>query len=182
MSVASPVIDYIDPVTRRIYLLPSVRSFHPLDDIYAEVRNLRRLDEDLRNWNSFVSGGGNIDKGGGKFTPRYLILLEGTKIVPANVSHTLTITGEFFTDNPADPDQLDMTLVNTVQILANYQPAEAEVIQVGGGSALTVEETRDAVWNADRGLQYPSGSIGEKQARTLTLLKGEITDEEVDNP
>jgi len=75
MSVAVPVIDYIDPDTRRIYLLDGVDEYHPLDDIYAEVRNLRRTDESLRKYFVFTQGGGNIPKNvsGTLRTPRYAI-------------------------------------------------------------------------------------------------------------
>ena len=77
MSVSSPVIDYIDGETRRIYLLEGIEAFHWVDDIYTEYRNLRRTDESLRKWEPLLKASGNDAKGGGKYTPRYVTLLKG---------------------------------------------------------------------------------------------------------
>jgi len=109
LSVASPVIDRIDGPTRRIFLRAGVRSFDPVDDIYKEVRNLRRLDETLRGYDMFVSAGGNIPRPGKPPTDRFLVLLLGTKIVPEDTSHTLAISGEMFTDDELDPETMDFS-------------------------------------------------------------------------
>lgn len=143
-----PVIDYIDGVTRRVYLdaasaVGGVISFHPVDDLYKEYRELRRLDESLRRFSPFMEAAGNVAKGGGKFTPRYLVLLGGTKvIVPAGVT-TLNVTGELLTDDQSYP--FDTSLVSG-PLTINYAPAEAEVIKiVATGNEYTLVEIANAV-------------------------------------
>lgn len=129
MSVASPVIDYIDGTNRRIYLRSGIISFHPVDDIYKEIRNLRRLDESLRPFDMFVQAGGNLEKSPGNFTPRFLILRLGTKIVPAGDQQTMQILGEVFTDDPGDTPVFDIsTLPGGTNIFFDYTPSNAELI------------------------------------------------------
>ena len=54
-----PVIDHIDPLTRRVYLSAETISldFHPMD-AYTEMRNLRKTDESLRPFDIFMLGKG----------------------------------------------------------------------------------------------------------------------------
>lgn len=140
MSVAVPVIDSIDGDTRRIYLKQGVLSFLPIEDIYHEYRNLRRTDETLRKWEGLLRAEGNIPKGGGKFTPRYVVLLLGTKIVPYDESSRLDQLGEIITDDPdVDATIYDVsTLTNPKPIF--LQPSEAEIITVATGSGLDATE------------------------------------------
>lgn len=143
MSVAIPVIDYIDPINRKIYLLPGVTEYSPVDDIYKEVRNLRRTDESLRQYPNFVSAGGNLPKNlaGTSRTPRFAIF-NNTQVV---VSGDTFVTGEQLFANAAGElvgsgrDIIDRTL-SPADAYVDYAPPEAEVIVVSGGSALTPEE------------------------------------------
>lgn len=140
------LIQSINGSTRRIYLSSETvgQSIHPID-IYKEYRTLRRTNESLRKYSSFMRADGNVIKGGGKFTERYVTLLEGTKIVPYNVSHTLTITGTIITDDGQEGvfafDRAPLSVNIFVDI--NYIPPQVEVIKVETGiSGLTPTESQ----------------------------------------
>ena len=132
------LITSINGTTRRVYLDPAaavggVIAFHPTDDLYTEYRLQRRTVEAYRKFNALLNASGNVPKGGGKFTPRFTLLLAGTKVViPAGVP-AITITGELLTDDGSDP--FDTSLV-TGPCIIRYQPAEAEIISVSGGGSI----------------------------------------------
>jgi hypothetical protein len=112
-----------------------------MDDIYYEMRNLRRTDESLRGWYSFVEGGGNVQKTSTTFTPRYLTFLTDprpitTKIVPAgnpsvaDVDHTLVVKGEGITDlGTAGATCFDKSTLN-VSVDIEFEPPGAEIIRL----------------------------------------------------
>lgn len=131
MSVANPIIDYIDGATRRIFLKQGVSEFFPIEDLYHEYRDRRRLDTDgLRKWEPLIRAEGNVNKGAGNFTPRYVVLLLGTKIVPYDEGSTLYQRGEIITDDPdTDPELYDLSTLTTAKAVF-IQPSEAEVILV----------------------------------------------------
>jgi hypothetical protein len=135
-----PVIDHLDVETKRIYLASGVRSYHPVDDIYKEIRTLRAEDETLRGFDIPVIATGNVPKGGGKFTPRLAIFQLGWKVVPDDTSHVLEITGEQITDDgESGPAAIDFEpLTEGVKIVVNYQPPDSEVIVVSPPGGLTV--------------------------------------------
>ena len=138
-----PVIDHIDASARRIYLLAGVVEYHPLDDIYVEVRNLRRTDETLRDYFMFVEAGGNIPKNaaGTLRTPRYAIF-KNCKVV---VSGDTYVQGEqLYADANGDvvgkgPDAIDHALSPTDAYI-DYEPPGSEVIVISSGSGLSSEE------------------------------------------
>lgn len=129
MSVVSPTIDYLDLASKRIYLLAGIREYHPVDDIYKEIRNIRRLDETMRVFNMPVIAEGAVPKGGGKFTPRYAVFNDGWQIRPEDVEQTLNIVGEQITDDgQSGPACIDTTeLVSS--IIIQYTPPAAEIIR-----------------------------------------------------
>lgn len=154
MSVASPVIDFIDPSVspRRIHLRAGVREYHPVDDIYKEVRQLRQDDESLRPYDMFVSAGGNVKKlaDGSLRTPRYAIF-NNTVVVPANdADHDLRVTGEqlFAPGFGEEPIAGGVAIIDktplSVAVNVDYTPAEAEVIVVTVSAALTMQQMRDS--------------------------------------
>lgn len=160
-------ISAINGSTRKVYLDSSaavggVLTFHPVSDIYAEYKSLRASNESIRPFNAFMSAEGNVPKGGGRFTPRYLLLLEGTKLViPAGITR-VEITGEVLTDNQTDP--IDYSLISGPCTI-NYKPAEAEVIKVlAGGNEYSLNEiataSSTAVWSANPAT-FIVGSIGD---------------------
>lgn len=126
------LIASINGATRRVYLnaaeaIGGVLTFHPTTDLYGAYRALRAADESVRPFDAFMKAEGNLPKGGGKFTPRFTMLLAGTKIViPTDVTE-VNITGELLTDDGSRP--FDVSQV-TGPCIINYQPAEAEVIKV----------------------------------------------------
>lgn len=138
------MVDYIDGENRLIYLDASTAnaSIHPID-IFKEVRTMRKVDENLQKYKSFIRADGNVLKAGVKSTERYVTLLAGTRIVPYDTSHTLTLTGTIITDDGNEGidcfNKTLLTLGSNVNI--NYFPPQVEVITVTiGGSALTTEE------------------------------------------
>lgn len=134
-----PVIGSLDPATKRIYLATGVITYHPVDDIYQEIRALRRTDESLRKYEVMVTAAGNVPKGGGKFTPRYIVMQNGWRIVPEDVSHVLDITGEQLTaEGGSGSACMDLTpLSSTSKVVINYAPPAAEVIQVDTGGTFS---------------------------------------------
>lgn len=147
------IIGSINGSTRKIYLSPSgaisgVLTFHPIDHVYVEYKALRASNESIRPYNAMMSAEGNLPKGGGKYTPRYLLLKEGAKLViPAGISK-INIEGEIITDDQTDP--FDMSLV-TGPCLINYKPAEAEIIKVvSSGNEYSLAEIAEAVMSYKR--------------------------------
>jgi len=140
MSVVAPVIDYVDPATRRIHILAGVTEYHPIDDVYAEVRNLRRTDESMRQYFMLVQGGGNIPKNvaGTLRTPRYAIF-KNCKVV---VSGDTYVTGEqLYADENGDvigkgPDCVDHAL-SPEDAYLDYEPPGSEVILVSTSGTFT---------------------------------------------
>ncbi len=126
------LIASIDGPTRRILLDASTvgASVNPID-IYKEVRTMRRLDENLRKYDTFFTAFGNIAKGGGKFTERYVQCNLGTRIVPFNATQELTITGVIITDDAQEGtacfDRTPLSPTTVVDI--NYVPPQVEVVR-----------------------------------------------------
>ena len=127
-----PVIDHIDGPNRDIYLHSDTVGVdvHPMD-IYREMRALRRTDETLRQFDVFLTAQGNLPKGGGKFTERYVICMGGTRIIPFDISHEITVIGVIITDDGQEGiacfDRSSLTATTIVDI--NYVPPQVEVVR-----------------------------------------------------
>lgn len=137
-----PIIDTIDGASRLIYLDAAAvsggaLSFHTVEDIYKEYRVMRRTNENVRKFAPLLRADGNVAKGGGRFTPRYITLLDGAKIVVPDGIGTVNVAGEVLTDDQSVP--FDTSLA-TGPVIINYAPPEAEVIQVATGSGLSPTE------------------------------------------
>ena len=169
------LIQSINGTTRRVYLNPAeavmgVLTFHPTADLYASYKALRASDETVRPYNAFMRAEGNLPKGGGLFTPRFTMLLEGTKVViPAGITE-VNVTGELLTDDGSKP--FDVSLV-TGPCVINYKPAEAEVIKVlTGGNEYSLAQIQGAVWGADADSMTVDGTMGHwVRNRLLSFLK-----------
>jgi len=138
MSVLVPVVEEWDGENRYIKLKTGVTEFHWIEDIYEEYRYERRTNEDFRKWRPFMVAAGNIAKGGNKFTPRFLTLLNDAKVVPFDEVGVITLTtlGECITDNPdvnPSPFYLD-ELTTPIQIFITPSESEIILINSGGGS------------------------------------------------
>lgn len=140
MSVAVPVIDSYDGAARRIYLKQGLEAFHWIDDIYREYIHHRFMDDVFQKWFPFMKASGNEAKGGGTYTPRYITLLQGTRVIPYDEKILITVTGEAITDNAdVDPDPFDTsTRVNPLKLYLT--PPAAEIVVVSSGSGLSSEE------------------------------------------
>ncbi len=166
-----PVIDHIDGPNRDIYLHADTvgADVHPMD-IYREMRALRAADENLQKHTVFMQGFGNISKGGGTFTERYVQLINGARIIPYNVTHQLTITGTIITDDGQSGvacfDRGPLSPTTVVDIA--YVPPQVEVITITGGSGLDFDQdakltelynnSRRIVYVDTTKLQYGDGS------------------------
>ena len=164
------VVASFDYLNRRIYM--AVASFHPID-IYREARIGRATNEMHRCCRPMVSYSGNVAKGGGKFTPRYMTMLDGAKIVPVDgsIEPVTTITGEIITDDQTE--FIDVAPL-TVNPMIRYQPPEAEVIEVitSGGDP---EAIAAAVWeNAVRTLTS-AGAGGATAQEVWEYVTRELT-------
>ena len=137
------VIDHIDGPNRDIYLHIDTMDaeVHPVD-IYKEMRTLRRTDENLRKYDLFLKAEGYVSKGEGKFTAILVTCLDGTRIIPYDSTHVLTITGEIITDEETSGvacfDRSGLT--PGVEVDINYVPPQVEVIEIASGSALSPEQ------------------------------------------
>lgn len=129
-----PLIDRIDGPNRLIYLTAeTANTTLDLQELYREERALRRTDETLRRFWKFLIMEGNIPKGGGTFTERYLVLLRGTRIIPWDIDSQITINTTLIGEDgsPEGPGQFDRTgIASNVDI--DYRPLQVELIEVGG--------------------------------------------------
>jgi hypothetical protein len=145
-------------------------SLHPID-IYKEMRALRASDESLRKFDLFMKASGNDPKGSGKFTERFVTLLN-TRIVPYNTTHNITIIGTIITDDGLEGifafDKLPLSPTSNVDI--SYVPPQVEVITVstGAGSLHTVAD----IWS------YAARELtgGEYNANITTINGVAVTD------
>ena len=168
MSVSSPVIDHLDLATKHIYLLAGCREYHPVEDIYCEVRNIRRTDETMRVFDMPVSAAGAVPKGGGKFTPRYAIFNHGWKIVPEDVNHELFISGEQITDDGQSGPACIHTSILTAAVIIQYEPPAAEIIRdeeslaaiehMAFNNRLTIDIGNNS-GHAIPGTKFPAGTV-----------------------
>jgi len=136
------LIDHIDGANRDIYLSAATvgASVHPID-IYKEYRALRASDESLRKFAPFMTAMGNQPKGGGIATERYVVLFSGARLIPYNVSHTLTVVGTIITDDGQSGIACfdRQPLSSTTNVNINYVPPQVEVITItlSGSNVIT---------------------------------------------
>jgi hypothetical protein len=144
---ATTKIHHMDLATKRIYLNPGVTEYHPVDDIYKEVRFIRSQDISLRVALLPVRAEGSIPKGGGKFTPRLAVFQHGWRIVPADETHSLYITGEQITDDgQSGPAVMNTAVLSPgTNVTIHYEPPAAELVGAEGGTAPTAAEVATAV-------------------------------------
>lgn len=144
------MIDHIDPINRLVYLDASTVNSEILPiDIYREMRAIRAADESLRPYDVFMTmkGGEWKTPDGSKRTERYLVLLNGTRIVPYDTSHTITVKGTIITDDGLEGiDAFDLSPLSTItSVNINYVPPQVEVIVINNGST-----SSDGFTQADR--------------------------------
>lgn len=179
------LIASIDGPNRDIYLHADTvgATVNPID-IYKEMRALRKADETLRKYDVFLRAFGNVAKGGGKFTERYVRQESGTRFIPFDTTHQLTINGTVITDDGQEGiacfDRTPLTITTVVDI--NYVPPQVEIITVNSGSGVSAQDVidiKDAVWAATTRTLTSAGAGGataqevwEYATRDLTASAG----------
>lgn len=181
-GVITDKIDYLDLSTKRIHLKSGTLEYHPVDDIYKEIRYIRSQDESLRVMDMPVEATGNLPKGGGKFTPRLAIFKYGWKIVPADESHTLKVTGEQISDiGEAGSQIMDLNALSPgTKVSIEYAPPEAEIITINGGSVVTEQDKLDIAAAVRTEISTELASISTIEAKvaiaTAILQNKTVTD------
>jgi len=168
------MIDYIDPVNRLVYLDSTTvdNTIQPID-IYREMRSLRASDKDLRKYDLFLTmrGGEKKNADGSKRTERYLVLLEGTFIVPYDTSHTITIDGTIISDDGLEGVQCfnRVNLSDDVEVDINYVPKQVEIITmfIENPDVTALDAKIDAIGTDVREIKVTQG---ENMAETETLI------------
>lgn len=146
-----PVVSSVDYAARRIYLSAATVDAN-LDtmDVYREVRALRRTTESHRKYRPMVEAGGNIVKIiGTSYTPAYVRLLYGCRIVPYNVSHKIRLVRDTFTDDGlAGRDCFDRTPLSVsvdVDIDVDFPEIEIREVTISGSTGPTAADIASAV-------------------------------------
>ena len=165
MTVAVPIVSSWDGLNRRIILKQGVSDYFPIEDLYAEYRNERRTNELFRIWDALLRAEGNIPKGGGAFTPRYVVLLDGAKIVPYNETLQINQLGDIITDDPdTDPTLYDISGLTVAKPIF-IKPSEAETIQLNNDS-IVFSSFQGAVWYDVNSLYGDKGTGSQPNGNT----------------
>lgn len=133
-----PLVASVDYPGKRIYLsAETVNTDLDTLDVYREVRALRRTVADHRKFRPLIVAGGNIEKIAGQtYTPAYVQLLHGCRIVPYNASHTLKVIRDTFTDDgSAGRDCFDRSALTpgvVVNIDVDFPAVEIRTIPTSG--------------------------------------------------
>ena len=86
---------------------------------------------------------GGIPLGSGLYIPPYFFLLDGWRIRPMEVDHTLTITGNMFVAGGGTPV---VRTIGSYQVNVNYTvPVQAQGIATSGSTGPTATEIANAV-------------------------------------
>lgn len=126
----------IDPLTRRIILSMGTTSFQ-VQDMYSRWKDWVLAEEQHARFPPAFRPVGGEPLAGGLFVAQYFFLINGWKIRPYEGQHTLTITGNLFTDDGSDPI---IPTVGSYNVLVNrVVPVQAQGIAVSG-SVLTLSE------------------------------------------
>jgi len=108
--------------------------------MYYEMVSLRAANQSLRSYPVFLKAFGNVAKGGGKFTERYIQCMNGCRVVPFDVTQTLNVIGTIITDTGQEGTLCFDRTTLTAQVDINYVPPQVEVIQISSGSGLSAVE------------------------------------------
>ena len=135
------LVSSVDYVARRIYLsIATVNTDIDTLLIYKEVRTIRRQTPEHQQFKPMIIAGGNVTKiPGQSYTPIYVTLLYGCRIVPYNQQHKLRLIRDTFTDDgSAGRDCFDRTtLTHAVDIDVDFPEVEVREVIVGGSSGPT---------------------------------------------
>ena len=119
----------IDPATKRIVLdSASVTA----KSIYAAWVDWVAQGDNSKYLPAFRSVGGD-DLGGGLSIPPYYFLLNGWRVRPMEMNHTLTIDGNLFVEGGGDPVVSTLGSFNVLTKLV--VPVQAQGINTAGGES-----------------------------------------------
>lgn len=183
------LIESIYYPNRRVYLTDENIGINiqPID-WYKEIRTRRRLNLDNgKKFYPLINAFGNQSIGGSKFTPRFVNLATGVRIVPFDATSKLDIRGGLISidDGLEGADLFDRSdLVSSVNV--DYQPPQVEIIQVNSGSGLSSSQASQlaslaatlssyGVFSSESLINAPGGSGGgsatiENQRAMLNYL------------
>lgn len=143
----------VDYAARRIYLSAATADTD-LDTlaVYREVRALRRTTPAHQRYRTIIVAGGNLPKiTGVSYTPAYVQLLHGCRIVPYNGSHDLRLVRDTFTDDGlAGRDCFDRTpLSSSVEVNIDVDFPEIEIRAFAtSGNEYSLKEISEQTSNA----------------------------------
>jgi len=137
-----PLVASVDYPNKRIYLsADTVNTDLDTIDVWKEVATLRLSTASHRGFDPMIVPGGNIQKTATTFTPAYVVLLDGCRLVPFDTSHNLCLCRETFTDdNLAGQDVFDRTPLSpttAVDIDVNVLEVEIRTITLSGTNVIT---------------------------------------------
>jgi len=103
---------------------------------------LRASTPSLRKYDVFLKASGHVPKSAGKFTERTVTCISGTRIVPFDISHRLSVRGTIITDIGTEGrDCFDRT--NTIsEIDIDYQPPQVEIIEISTGGLSAADKAQ----------------------------------------
>lgn len=117
-----------DPTNRRIIL--DSASVTP-EVIFSRWEDWMVSGDNAKYLPAFAHVGGN-ELGGGLYIPNYFFLLNGWRVRPMEVDHTLTITGNLFTSDGSTPV---VRTAGPYQVNVNYTvPVQAQGIATSGST------------------------------------------------
>jgi hypothetical protein len=133
-------VESVDYVNKRVHLAAATVGTD-LDtlDIYREMREMRRTNEDHRKFKPMVISGGNVVKiPGVSYTLPYVQLLYGCRLVPYDASHTLRLIRDTFTDDgSAGRDCFDRSSLSaSVEVDIDVDIEKIEIRVVNTSSAM----------------------------------------------
>ena len=138
-------LNSIDFAAQRIYLHADTVT-QGVDGflLYDEIRSYIATTAAAQNYSLPIQKQGYLPKGGGNFTPKFVTMLSGWRIVPYDgVSHTLVILVELISaDGLSDKDVFDRSsLIIEVDIDVGYD--QVEIVEVNTGSGVSAQDITD---------------------------------------
>lgn len=163
-----PKVDSVDYVNKRIYLSSDTVSLDSLDtlDIYEEVRGLRRTNTDHRKFSRMIVAGEIFEKTAGNFTPAFVRLLNGCRIVPFDTSHDIKLIRETFTDDNLTGrdcfDRSSLSPTTAVDIDVDIKEVEIRLIPTGSADLTPVLDAVSAVDGKVDQINIKTSRLNEK--------------------
>lgn len=129
-----------DPSAKRIILDSASTS---ASELWSRWADWVALSDNAKYLPAFRQVGGD-DLGGGLSIPPYLFLMNGWRVRPMEVNHTLVITGNLFVDGGGVPV---VPTLGAFNVSAQYTvPVQAQGIATSGSTGPTAAEIAAAVW------------------------------------